>query len=88
MNRSLFLVVLLGLMACQPAADGLAITLRLPDTLARPLDGRLILLIATDDRTEPRFQLSDGPETAQAFGLDVEGLAPGAAATFDASVFG
>jgi hypothetical protein len=43
---------------------------------AQPLDGRMLLLIAANDRTEPRFQISDGDRTAQVFGLDVDGLRP------------
>jgi hypothetical protein len=53
-----------------------------------PLDGRLLLLISTDGKDEPRFQVSDGPNTQLVFGIDVDGLAPGAQAVVDASAFG
>jgi hypothetical protein len=53
-----------------------------------PLDGRMLLLLSTNDDAEPRFQISDGPSTQLVFGLDVDGLAPGAEAVFDASAFG
>lgn len=53
-----------------------------------PLDGRLLLLISTNNEREPRFQISDSPATQQVFGLDVEGLAPGAAAIIDRAAFG
>ena len=52
------------------------------------LDGRVILLISTDDGREPRFQVSAGTDAIAVYGVDVEGLAPGEAARFDASVFG
>lgn len=55
---------------------------------AEPLDGRMLLLISSDDSAEPRFQVSDGPGTQLAFGLDVDGLKPGEAAVFDGTVFG
>jgi hypothetical protein len=55
---------------------------------AKPLDGRLLLLFSTDERTEPRFQVSDSDRTAQIFGVDVEGLAPGGEVAVDASVLG
>jgi hypothetical protein len=58
------------------------------DTSAEPLDGRMLLLISKNDDNEPRFQISDGPSGQQVFGIDVDGLAPGADAPFDASVFG
>src|ERR1044071_8794056 len=41
------------------------------------LDGRLLILIATDTTTEPRFQVSDNVTTAQVYGVDVEGWKPG-----------
>ena len=53
-----------------------------------PLDGRMLLLLSTNDQAEPRFQISDGPATQLVFGVDVDGLAPGAEAVFDASVLG
>ncbi len=55
---------------------------------AEPLDGRVLLLVSTDDAREPRFQVSGSLGSMQVFGVDVDGLAPGAEALFDASVFG
>ena len=53
-----------------------------------PLDGRVLLMLAKTDKTEPRQQVSDGVETAQLFGVDVNGLKPGAGAVVDANAFG
>jgi hypothetical protein len=53
-----------------------------------PLDGRLLLLISTDDKTEPRFQITAGTDTQLVFGIDADGLAPGVEAVIDASSFG
>jgi hypothetical protein len=59
------------------------------DRLARgPLDGRLLLLISALPQGEPRFQLTDGPDSQLGFGLDVDGWRAGAEAVFDASAFG
>jgi len=58
------------------------------DESAEPLDGRLLLMISTDDGAEPRFQIADGPETEVAFGIDVEGMAPGQPATIDRAALG
>jgi len=55
---------------------------------AQPLDGRMFLMLSNDGSAEPRFQISDGASTQMIFGVDVEGLAPGAKAVVDASVFG
>jgi len=38
------------------------------------LDGRMLLLISSTDGREPRFQIADADNTAQAFGVDVDGL--------------
>lgn len=51
-------------------------------------DGRLLLLLSTDDKQEPRFQISDNTNTQQVFGLDVDGWKPGEAAVFSAEPFG
>ena len=44
---------------------------------ARPLDGRLLLLLSTDPAEEPRFQINGSPKTQIVFGLDVEAWKPG-----------
>lgn len=55
----------------------------------KPLDGHVMLGIAKDEKPEPRFQLrEEEAESAQFFGLDVDGLAPGGAATIDSSTLG
>ncbi|MCK4647143.1 MAG: hypothetical protein KAU46_12895, partial [Candidatus Aminicenantes bacterium] len=40
------------------------------------LDGRVLLMISTDGSREPRFQISDSPDTQLIFGIDVDGLKP------------
>jgi len=60
-----------------------------PTTLAnQALDGRLVLMLSNDDSAEPRFQILDGPNTQQAFGIDVEAWRPGTEAVIDAGVLG
>ena len=77
------------LAACAQAPAGPRFEIAFTSELsAEPLDGRLLLMISTDDGAEPRFQIADGPETQVAFGVDVEGLAPGQAATVDRSALG
>jgi hypothetical protein len=55
---------------------------------AEPMDGRVLLILSTDDSSEPRFQVNAGPNAALVFGIDVDGLAPGEAAVIGAGVFG
>jgi len=76
-------------LSCSPAEQHAVINIELSSELADSAqNGRLILLIATDSTTEPRFQLSDGVATAQAFGLDVEDWAPGSKVQFNEDVWG
>ena len=53
-----------------------------------PLDGRLLLLISTNNESEPRFQINEDLNTQQVFGIDVEGWKPDAEAIVDAGAFG
>jgi hypothetical protein len=56
---------------------------------ATPLDGHMLLLISRNNDQEPRFQMDyDTTKSQQMFGVDVEGLAPGASAVVDASALG
>ncbi len=57
---------------------------------AAPLDGRVILLLATDTSTEPRLQVDGDVPLKNPFmvGLTVDGLKPGQAAVIDAASFG
>ena len=81
-----------GLSAQDPATavePGPRITVRMADGLAdTALRGRLLVLVATDDAREPRFQLRDDTKTCQAFGLDVAGWAGGDTRTIEPSAFG
>jgi len=71
-------------------ASGLRFEVSFPkEANASPLDGHVLLLISTNDKDEPRFQIAEEfAQSQQAFGLDVDGLAPGAAAVVDSSTFG
>jgi hypothetical protein len=73
----------------QPIPPSARVAVAFPAARSRaPLDGRLLLLVATDSTDEPRFQVSDGPRTQLVFGMDVEGWAPDTDALVDASAFG
>ena len=62
---------------------------KIPHDLPGPeVNGRLMLMLSTDDSAEPRFQISDGPGTQLLFGMDITGVAPGTAVTVDESAFG
>lgn len=85
------LVAALSHTAAPDAAQSTGVRVRVsfPTALeSQRLDGRLLVMLSTDPKAEPRFQITDGPETQLVFGLDVDGLAPGTPAVVDASAFG
>ena len=72
-----------------PPAAGARFAISFPAAKsAAPLDGRVLLMLSTDTTAEPRFQISDGPNTQLIFGIDVDGLRPGQDAVIDAGAFG
>ena len=52
------------------------------------LDGRIILILANDDKREPRFQVSANVTASQVNGLTVDGLKPGETATINGDIYG
>jgi hypothetical protein len=59
-----------------------------PELSRTPLDGRLLVILSTDDKEEPRFQINESPKTQQIFGIDVDGLEPEQDAVIDAKAVG
>ena len=57
---------------------------------AKPLDGRVVLLLSKDATKEPRKHVAENEmlATPYMFGMNVEGLAPGQAAVVDDHAFG
>jgi hypothetical protein len=79
----------LALAALAAPATALELEVSFPPVLEpQAVDGRVLLLIATSDEPEPRFQVRAGVQAIQVFGIDVDGLDPGAAARFDGGVLG
>jgi Putative esterase len=70
--------------------SGLRFEISFPQQMsAAPLDGHVLLLISNNNGEEPRFQISFmTAQSQQMFGVDVDGLAPGALATVDTSTLG
>ncbi|MEO6981661.1 MAG: esterase [Edaphobacter sp.] len=78
------------------AVPGFAQRIEVTVPSSTPLHGHLILVVAkppqkksVDARAqEPRFQLEENYESAQGFGVDVDGLAPGQPIVIDAKTVG
>jgi hypothetical protein len=88
-----FLIILVLVLAIQPKEKDqnpkLSFGISFSEKLSKKaLDGRMLLMISTEGTGEPRFQISDGPDTQLIFGINVDGLKPGDTAVFDSSVFG
>jgi hypothetical protein len=77
--------------AATPPAGGPRFAISFPAAQsATPLDGRVVLLLSTNTKEEPRLQVS--PDAAlrapYMFGMNVTGLKPGATAVLDNGAFG
>ncbi|MGE5815806.1 MAG: hypothetical protein ACM36C_15055 [Acidobacteriota bacterium] len=59
-----------------------------PGQSAAPVDGRVLVMVSTLRDGEPRFQISDGVDSQQIFGVDVAALGPGQEAVIDGSTLG
>ncbi len=81
--------VTLSAVAQLKPATSLRFEISFPATSSKEaLDGRVLLLISTDETREPRFQISEELNTQQVFGIDVEGLQPKQLAIVDQEAFG
>jgi len=96
-SKILGLPVILGFLAliltsCQPAntdSSGSKVSISFSEDASKEnLDGRLLLMFAKSDNSEPRFQINAGLNAQPVFGLNVEGMSAGESISFDDSVFG
>ena len=87
---ALVVVALLGLSGCAPSGESfLEFVISFPEEKsAEALDGRVLLVLSTSDDREPRFQIGNGPDTQQIFGVDADALGPGESVTIGGGVFG
>lgn len=75
--------------ACQPSAPAITFEISFTTQLSESAqDGRLLLLLSTDDSSEPRFQINDGPNSQLVFGQNVELMNPNQKVEFNESHFG
>ena len=69
--RRMRATLLLAAMAAAAGASAQTVTVTYPASLEKgPVDGRLLLLLSTDDQAEPRLQISDTSlDSQQVFGI-------------------
>jgi putative esterase len=85
------LAAFVGLVADARDANGLRVSISFPAARsAQPIDGRVLLFISDDGRTEPRTQSDQyrANSTRPIFGVDVDGLEPGRDVVIDETTFG
>ncbi|NQZ77010.1 MAG: hypothetical protein HRT61_13045 [Ekhidna sp.] len=88
-NLTLLLLAILYLCSCESPQSSITFDVSFPDELSSEArDGRLLLLLSTDDSKEPRFLINDGPSTQLVFGQNVEGMSPGIGVQFSSEHFG
>ena len=85
--KRIALALLVLLFPVAAAAQSFSVTFS-KEISARPLDGRLLLLLSTDPSDEPRNQIDDSPRSQMVFGLTVDGWQAGQPAVVDASAWG
>ena len=86
----LFLLIPL-IFSCTSDIDtykGTKFKISIQDTSIHNLDGRLLLMLSTNDQVEPRFDLRDNSSTQQVFGMNLEGWEPSEGVEFDINAFG
>jgi hypothetical protein len=85
-----FPLILFGLIGCESdETNKNSINVSFSNTVsAENKDGRLLMMLSSNDENEPRFQINDGLETQLIFGMNVEGMEAGNNIVFDESVFG
>ena len=77
--------------ASEDKVDATAVVVRVsfgPELSKTPVDGRLLVMLSTDSKDEPRFQITESIKTQQIFGIDVDGLSPGQEAVVDSAALG
>jgi hypothetical protein len=79
----------IGTPGVRPPPAGASFHVTFPAARSRAaLDGRLLVILAVDPASEPRFQVRDGVGAAQVFGVDVEDWQPGAPTEINAATLG
>jgi hypothetical protein len=93
MNKQIvFIFILFGFFLSCSTDKGdarLNFHIRFSDSLDTDMtDGRIILMFSKNPSVEPRFEIEEGPETQQAFGINVENRMKGEIVQFEGSELG
>ncbi len=88
--KKYYLFVFLALLCQAAVAQSIGkFEIQIPKNLEKSLlDGRILLLMSTNNLAEPRFQIKDEVDTQQVFGMDAENARPDQVIPFDPEAFG
>ncbi len=89
MKQLLYIAALLLVFSCEKQSTTTPFEIAFDPSLAEGgQNGRLLLMFSNSAEAEPRFQISDGPNSQQVFGMDVSNWQPGEVLQFDMESFG
>ncbi len=87
--RLLSVLLSIFILSCNSESRKIKINISFSDSISeRSIDGRLLLIFADNDKSEPRFQVSEGLNAQPIFGINVEDLKANTSAAFTEDVFG
>ena len=86
---SFLIICLSGCQSAEEKTSDITFKVSFSDNISsRAQDGRLLLMLSTNNEDEPRFQINSGLTTQVIFGMNVNEMAPNDEQTFDASGHG
>ena len=85
--RKSYIILFLLLICMHAGAQSFRINIT-PGLQQTALDGRLLLLVSSNNLKEPRFQISDATNTQMVFGKDVDNWQPGESQLINVDAFG
>ncbi len=92
MKRIFLFIAVVCMASCQSnkeVSTPIAVTISFSEAVGtEKMDGRLLLMLADNDQTEPRFQINDGLKAQLIYGRNVDGMAPNDKVVFNGEDFG
>ena len=89
MKSKLLILVLFALSQCTHKKSTVLFSLSFTKEMAdKAQNGRLLLMLSNNDKSEPRMQISDGLKTQLVFGIDVDDMKPGQEIIISENAFG
>ena len=91
LNFPILGLLILLISGCQENTDQSAVEIGVlvpENNEQKSIDGRLLIIFAKNDETEPRFQINGGLKTQVIFGMNIENHVPGQKISFDNKALG